>query len=366
MKGFVDSFNWRERSRIHCPGQGVIDGFSADDWISCRRQPDKTVNLPGLTLIPADEPLAALLIAQRQAGSGSPFCIADAAVVTRIAQEVNRSDEFRFSFNGQSGGGAKDRNSPGAPSFVTVSGGTTGFPKLVARTHASWIFGFEQLRALGGTSEGDRVGVLGSLGYSIHAYAAFEALHLGADVLLLSGMRPDRQMAALAQMGATVIYATPTQLRLLGQKGNVEPAPATRRVMIGGAACDQTTLEAVERQFPNAEIYGFYGSSETSFVSTAKLDSGQKGQGQLFPRVEVKIRPGPETTIEGTQTGEIWVRSPMVFSGYAGPGADQCPESWFDGYFFTGDVGRLDPVRDARRCRQVRSDRPSRGKESRT
>ena len=343
INGFVDRFNWRERSRIHCPGEGVIDRVSADDWISRLRRPDKTVNLPGLTLVPANAPLAALLNAQRQAGSGSPFCIADAAVVTRVAQEFNRRNEFRFSFNGQSGGGAKDSNSSGTPSFVTVSSGTTGFPRLVARTHASWIFSFEHLHALGGTREGDRVGVLGSLGYSIHAYAAFEALHLGADVLLLSGMRPDRQMVALAQMDATVIYATPTQLRLLGQKGNVEPAPAIRRVMIGGAACDRTTLEAVERQFPNAEIYGFYGSSETSFVSMAKLDSGQTGQGQLFPRVEVMIRPAPKTAIEGPQTGEIWVRSPMVFSGYVGPGAKRCPESWFDGYFFTGDVGWLGP-----------------------
>ena len=343
MKGFVDRFTWREHSRIHCPGEGVIDRVSANDRISRQRRPDETVDLPGLTLIPANEPLAALLTARRQAGRGLPFCIADASVVSRFAQEFNRSGEFRCSFNGQPDGGATDSSSPGAPSFVTVSGGSTGFPKLVARTHASWIFSFERLRALGGTRKDDRVGVLGSLGYSIHAYAAFEALHLGADVLLLCGMRPDRQMVALAQLGATVIYATPTQLRLLGQKGNVAPAPSVRRVMIGGAACDRTTLEAVERQFPNAEIFGFYGSSETSFVSMAKLDSRQNGQGQLFPCVEVMIRTGPGTTFEGPRTGEIWVRSPMVFSGYVGPGADRFPESWFDGHFFTGDIGRLDP-----------------------
>ena len=342
MKGFVDRFTWRERSRIHCPGQGVIDRVSADDWISRQRQTDTTVNLPGLTLIPANEPLAALLTAQRHAGRGLRFCIADASVVSRVAQEFNRRDEIRHSFNGQSGG-AKDSNSLEAPSFVAVSGGSTGFPKLVARTHASWIFSIEHLRALGGTREGDRVGVLGSLGYSIHAYAAFEALHVGADVLLLSGTRPDRQMEALARMGATVIYATPTQLRLLGQKGKVAPAPAIRRVMIGGAACDRTTLEEVERQFPNAEIFGFYGSSETSFVSMAKLVSGQKEQGLLFPRVEVMIKAGPGTTFEGPQTGEIWVRSPMVFSGYVGPGAYRSLETRFDGYFCTGDVGRLDP-----------------------
>ena len=91
-----------------------------------------------------------------------------------------------------------------------MSGGSTGHPKLIERTHASWIYSFEHLRSLGGIREGDRVAVLGSLGYSIHAYAAFEALHLGADVLLLSGSRPDRQMLAIEQMGATAVYATPT------------------------------------------------------------------------------------------------------------------------------------------------------------
>ena len=109
---------------------------------------------------------------------------------------------------------------------------------------------------------------------------------------------PDRQMLAIEKMGATAIYATPTQLRLAGRQTAGATAPAVRRIMVGGAPCDRTTAKYVERQFPNAEVFEFYGSSETSFISIAKLTGGIRGPGKLFPGVEVKIGTMPGTIYE--------------------------------------------------------------------
>ena len=343
MKKCAERFSWHESSRIHRPGQAAVDRASGDDWIARQRQLDEAARPSGLTLIPADEPLIALLTAIQLARIELPFCMADASIASRFAPEFTERDEIRDWYAHRSNGNTRHHNSSMAPRFLTVSGGSTGHPKLIERTHASWIFSFERLRSLGGIRKGDRVAVLGSLGYSIHAYAAFEALYLGADVLLLSGSRPDRQMLAIEQMGATAIYATPTQLRLAGRQKAVATAPAVRRIMIGGAPCDRTTADDVKRQFPNAEVFEFYGSSETSFISMAKLTGAIRGPGKLFPGVAVKIRTMPGTIHDGIEAGGIWVRSPMMFNGYVGPGAGPSRAPSPDGYFFTGDIGTLGP-----------------------
>ncbi len=343
MNGRVDRFNWHEASRIHCPNQTAVDRASADTRFPHSRQPEETFGFPETTLIPANEPLFALVTALRLARNGLPFCIVDAANASRIVREFTKRMESRDSLKDGPAGRTSDRDSPKLPGFLTLTGGSTGFPKLIERTHASWIFSFEQLRSRGGVGEGDRVAVLGSLGYSINTYAAFEALHLGADVLLLSGSRPDRQMSAIEQMGVTAVYATPTQLRLTGRRRTKAAAPAVRRIMIGGAPCDGTTMDFVERQFPNAEVIEFYGSSETSFISMAKLTGGNRGPGRLFPGVEVTIRATPGTVCDGMEAGGIWARSPMMFNGYVRPGAGPLRFSSPDGYFFTGDIGTLGP-----------------------
>jgi long-chain acyl-CoA synthetase len=50
--------------------------------------------------------------------------------------------------------------------------------------------------------------------------------------------------------------------------------------------------------------------------------------GRAYPGVELSLDPG----------GEVWVRSPYVFLGYAG---DKGSARWRDGWLSVGEVGRL-------------------------
>ncbi len=101
--------------------------------------------------------------------------------------------------------------------FETLTSGSSGAPRRILRTMESWIASFAVNAALFGIGPGVRVAVLGDLVHSLALYGALEGLHLGAEVVLLGGMRPDRQARALAGVG--VIYATPAQLRLLVEAG---------------------------------------------------------------------------------------------------------------------------------------------------
>ncbi|HRM73855.1 MAG TPA: AMP-dependent synthetase, partial [Paracoccus sp. (in: a-proteobacteria)] len=70
-----------------------------------------------------------------------------------------------------------------APQLSCQTSGSSGRPKRILRSQASWISSFEvnrQAFALTGT---DRHAILGSLASSLASYAAVEAMHLGTGLI---------------------------------------------------------------------------------------------------------------------------------------------------------------------------------------
>jgi len=208
--------------------------------------------------------------------------------------------------------------------FETLTSGSSGAPRRIARRVDSWTTSFAVNAGLFGLRPGVRLAVLGRLTQSLALYGALEGMHLGAEVHLLDDLRPDRQASALA--GVEVLYATPAQMRLC-----VEAAtgwPALRHLVIGGSKLDPGLRAAVARLAPGARISEFYGAAEASFISLAGPDCPEDSVGRAYPGVEI--------VLEG---GEIWVRSPYLFQGYAG--ADPGGARWRDGWLSVGERGEM-------------------------
>ena len=86
---------------------------------------------------------------------------------------------------------------------------------------------------------------------------------------------------------------------------------------------------------PNVQLYEFYGSSETSYISMETVQGipSDNSVGQLFPGVEIII---DQPNAEGV--GEIQVRSPLNFAGYHRKGEDHVATV---ACVSTGDLGKL-------------------------
>ena len=202
--------------------------------------------------------------------------------------------------------------------FETLTSGSSGAPRRISRSMESWIASFAVNAGLFGIGPGCRVAVLGDLVHSLALYGVLEGLHLGAEVLLLGGMRPDRQARALAGVG--VIYATPAQLRLLVEAG----WQASGLILVGGSKLDAGLRAALE----GADVREFYGAAEASFITLAGPDAPAESVGAVYPGVEVDLR-----------AGQIWVRSPYLFQGYGG--ADAGGAIWDQGWLSVGEMGRM-------------------------
>ncbi|MFM2349104.1 MAG: hypothetical protein RIR04_70, partial [Pseudomonadota bacterium] len=154
------------------------------------------------------------------------------------------------------------------PVFETLTGGSSGIPRRIRRTQASWIASFTVNAGLFGIGPDSRVAVLGGLIHSLALYGAVEALHLGAELHLLADLRPDRQREALAARGVHLLYATPAQLRLLVAAGG--PAlPDLRCALVGGSKLDPALRASLAQMAPACAVHEFYGAAEASFITLA-------------------------------------------------------------------------------------------------
>lgn len=291
-----DRFLWHPAARLTGP-DGAALAFAA--------QPQPAAVIP-------DQPAAAALL----------------AAMTRAAQ----GRAFRI--------GAADQPAPDdatPPVFESLTSGTSGQPRRIRRSQASWIASFTENARAFGIGLGARVAVLGRLSHSLSLYAAVEALHLGADLHLLDHLRPDRQRRVMADRGVSHLYATPAQLRLLVDAGGL-PLGLTH-ILVGGSKLDPALRAALADLAPKARLHEFYGASETSFITLSAPDLPPESVGRPYSGVDLSIRGADGRALPEGQTGAVWVRSPLLFDGYgdARSGPAQRDGAWLS----VGEMGWL-------------------------
>ena len=216
--------------------------------------------------------------------------------------------------------------------FQCETGGTSGKPKRIRRNAESWLASirviFEKY-----TNSAECYGILGDLGHSLAFYAAVEAQIIGNRCVSVVGRSPKAQAQQFADAGVDVIYATPTQMRLLSKSHCV--LENVQVVFIGGGRLDPQTRAQVQSLAPNAQILQFYGAAETSFITLAEPHHDAASVGIAFPGVEIEIR-----NIDGDGVGDVWVKAPYVFLVYA---QGHAPDThWQDDWLMIGELGKMD------------------------
>ncbi len=217
--------------------------------------------------------------------------------------------------------------------LLCETSGSAGAPKTIRRAPQSWTASFAISAQMFAVSPNDTYATLGPLGHSLTLYAALEAMHIGAGFLGLVGQKPMQQATQISAHKATVIYATPAQLRLLllgAQSAKIETIPYVRHLLCGGGPLDMTLTDHLKPLFSNATIHEFFGASETSFITIGNDTTPQGSVGHPYPNVDLQI----------DQSGEIWIKSPYLFDGYANDDANDT--QWRGQYLSIGEMGYLD------------------------
>ena len=147
---------------------------------------------------------------------------------------------------------------------------------------------------------------------------------------------------------ATVFMGVPTMYgRLLADERLNARSTAHMRLFVSGSApLLASAFEAFSRRTGHV-ILERYGMSETGMLCSnpCRASEGPRVSGSVgpaLPGVNVRIvdPDGLPCPIDGV--GQVHVKGPNVFSGYLGLPQQTAEAFTQDGWFITGDVGRID------------------------
>lgn len=229
--------------------------------------------------------------------------------------------------------------------YVGFTSGTSGTPKAFSRTHDSWLASFRVAQQQFGLCQSDRVLVPGALHHSLFLFAALQSLWMGATACVLRRFDPSGLARTVERNPITRVWAVPTMLA--AAEPRLRAAGEDSLLSVRGVYCSGSAWAPEQRRrcsgtFPRAEVVEFYGASELSFVAFASSRDEALAPGYMrpFPGVDLSIRPEDPLRPGAGAGGLIYVRSPMLFSGYHSPepaGFAQDGQGWTT----VGDIGHL-------------------------
>lgn len=242
---------------------------------------------------------------------------------------------------------------PDDVAIIMYSSGTTGRPKGVELTQANMIAhtinaheGFE-------FDEGDKNMVsmpLFHVGGS--SYAQF-GIHDGVP----SVMTRDADGAALAGAilkGANRTFLVPAVLANVLDSGQeaVKLFSGLKTYSYGASPMPLPLLRAALAAWPNTDFIQVYGLTELCGVISHLMPEAHRAHdhperlmsaGTLVPNAEVRVAdPNTLKEVPIGEQGELWFRSPQLMKGYHNKPEATAECITEDGWFRTGDIGRVD------------------------
>ena len=179
-----------------------------------------------------------------------------------------------------------------------------------------------------------------------HTHGLFVAVNVallsGATMIFMNRFDPDAVIAAMPR--ATSLMGVPTfYTRLLDHPGLTRKACANMRLFVSGSAPLLAETHAAWRERTGFAILERYGMTETNMIASNPYD-GERRAGTVgfpLPGVTVRISDGGALVPDG-EIGVIEVKGPNVFRGYWRMPDKTAQEFRPDGFFITGDLGRVD------------------------
>ncbi|CDS49943.1 Long-chain-fatty-acid--CoA ligase [Polaromonas sp. CG9_12] len=269
-----------------------------------------------------------------KAGTQNVFTLDDDRTGSLLARAAHCSDQHEVA-----------RKQPDDLAAILYTSGTTGRSKGAMLSHGNLLSNALVLKDYWGWKKGD---VLVHALPIFHVHGLFVAIHgaliNGSKMIWLAKFDPKNVIEKLPE--ATVFMGVPTlYVRLLAEPGLTLEACRNMRLFIAGSAplLIETFREWQART--GHTILERYGMSETAMLTSNPCQDGERRGGTVgfaLPGVSLRVQGDGGKPLPDGEIGNIHVKGPNVFSGYWRMPDKTAEEFTADGYFKTGDVGKID------------------------
>ncbi len=230
---------------------------------------------------------------------------------------------------------------------ILYTSGTTGRSKGAMLSHGNLLSNAQVLKDYWGWRSDD---VLIHALPIFHVHGLFVASHgallAGAKMIWFAKFDAAAVVARLAE--ATVFMGVPTlYVRMLGEPALSREQCRHMRLFIAGSAPLLIETFDAWRERTGHTILERYGMSETAMLTSNPYDAAEGERrggtvGRPLPGVRLRVHDEHGQPLPAGHIGAIQVKGPNVFSGYWRMPDKTKEEFTADGWFKTGDVGKVD------------------------
>ncbi|WP_307873824.1 MULTISPECIES: AMP-binding protein [unclassified Frankia] len=239
---------------------------------------------------------------------------------------------------------------PAGVAVLLISGGTTGKPKLIPRTHWDYGYNAEASARLCGLTAADTylVALPAAHNFPLACPGILGALGVGATVVLAVSPSPETAFGLIARERVTVTALVPALARIWVDAAEWErpDTSSLRLLQVGGARLDAELARRIPQAL-GARVQQVFGMAE-GLLNYTRLHEDEElaftTQGRpLAAADEIRVVGPDGADVPPGAVGELWTRGPYTIRGYYRATEHNATAFSPDGFYRSGDLVRLTP-----------------------
>jgi 2,3-dihydroxybenzoate-AMP ligase len=243
------------------------------------------------------------------------------------------------------------RIDPTDPCIFQLSGGTTGIPKLIPRTHNDYAYNSKTAAAVCGVTQDSVLLLALPIAHNLPlACPGIQGYFFqGGKVVLSPTTRPEQIFSLIQEHKATHLKVVPALLiRLINDPsiGRFDLS-SVRLIQSGGQRMQPEVRLKTHQLIPSCFVQENFGMSE-GMLFFVRLDDPQEVKLEtcgrpICPDDEVRLVDDEGREVAPGEVGELTCRGPYTLRGYFGVPEYNAKQFTSDGFYCSGDLMRLHP-----------------------
>lgn len=240
------------------------------------------------------------------------------------------------------------RPAPSDLALLLLSGGTTGLPKLIPRTHDDYAYNARASAEVCGMDAGSvyLAALPVAFNFTLACPGILGALTVGGTVVIAPDPSPETAFWLIERERVTITAINPplVPLWLSEYEASTPDLSSLRVLQVGSARLADDVARRIEPAL-GVRLQQVYGMAE-GLINYTRLDDPDEivctTQGRpLSPDDEVRVvAPDTGDPVPDGDTGELLTRGPYTLRGYYRSGEANTTSFTQDGFYRTGDLVR--------------------------
>ena len=229
--------------------------------------------------------------------------------------------------------------------FFQLSGGSTGTPKLIPRTHNDYLYSVRRSAEICGLDDGCRFlcALPAPHNFTLSSPGALGVFHAGGTVVMAGDPGPATCFPLIERHRVTWAALVPPMLSIWldAAPGASSALSSLDVVQVGGAKLSPAVAERVPERL-GCRLQQVFGMAE-GLVNYTRLDDDPwtvvNTQGRpMSPDDEIRILDASGRPVAPGEVGELWTRGPYTFRGYYKAAPHNARVFDAEGFYCSGDL----------------------------